>query len=173
MGIEQALFVKGFTPAVRKLMAHPNLRTDAQKKRFAARTAYRSRLRRQSKTPPLGRLLRGHSVPKSAYLRKLIPRAQKDFGLVVTSTNDGKHAAHSNHYKSLAVDFGVTGDIAGTPEHTRRLKKFQLAMFIEAPHLLELYGPIRDHGVRGGRPLFIEEGLWKDHLNHVHVASSE
>jgi hypothetical protein len=174
MGIARADFAKGFTPAVRTVMRHPDKRTGAQKARAAARKAYRARLRKTYAAPKRGdlrTLLRGHSEPKSAYLRTLIQRAP-EFGLVVTSTNDGTHAATSNHYRDLAVDFGVTSDLAGTPEHTRRLKRFQEAMLKEAPHLLELFGPIRDSGVKNGRRIVIDERLWRQHLNHVHVAAN-
>jgi hypothetical protein len=155
-------------------MRHPDKRTAAQKARAARRKDYRARLRKQYAAPKRGdvkTLLRGHSAPKSAFLLKLIPRAQAEFGLVVTSTNDGRHAATSNHYRDLAVDFGVTADLVGTAEHTRRLRRFQEAMLKEAPHLLELFGPIRDAGVKNGRRIVIDQVLWQQHQDHVHVAA--
>jgi hypothetical protein len=174
MGIAKADFARGFTPQVRRVMAHPARRTDKQKARAAGRGAYRARLRAKYKAPPhasVSSLLGSHRRPKSAALLKVIAEAAK-FGLVVTATTDGQHAPTSFHYSGHAVDFGVVGSLAGTPEHMRRLKAFQLAMFKQAPHLLELFGPIADHAVKNGRQTTISGPLLQQHLNHVHVAAT-
>ena len=170
MGIARADFMHGFTPQVRRVMAHPDQRTDTQKARAAGRGEYRARLRAKYKAPPVARLLGNHQPPKSAALMKVIAEAGA-FGLIVTATTDGQHSATSLHYSGHAVDFGVVAALAGTPEHARRLKAFQLAMFKQAPHLLELFGPIADHAVKNGRPTTISGPLLQQHLNHVHVAA--
>ena len=176
MGIARADFINGFTPHVRRVMAHPDQRTDKQKARAASRGAYRSRLRAKYKAPAtattssVAKLLGGHQPPRAAALWPIIRKAG-GYGLVVTATTDGQHAPTSFHYSGKAVDFGVVGSLAGTPEHMRRLKAFQEAMFKEAPHLLELFGPIANHAVKNGRPTTISGPLLQQHLNHVHVAA--
>jgi hypothetical protein len=155
------------------VMAHPNRRTDKQKARAARRSGYRTRLRAKYKAPPrasVASLLGGHRPPRSAALLKVIAQAS-EFGLVVTATTDGTHAATSYHYSGHAVDFGVVPGLVGTPEQTRRLKAFQLAMFKQAPGLLELFGPIADHAVKNGHQTTISGSLLQQHLNHVHVAA--
>ena len=175
MGIARVDFAHGFSPKVRKVMAHPKTRTDAQKQRSGQRAAYRARLRAKYKTPvasmaSVSKLLGSHQKPNSAALMKVIEKAGK-FGLVVTATTDGQHAATSWHSSGHAVDFGVTGNLVGTPEHMRRLKAFQEAMFKDAPHLLELFGPIANRAVKNGNPTTISGDLLAQHQNHVHVAA--
>ena len=100
-----------------------------------------------------------------------IIRRAAEHGLVVTSTTGGRHAPTSWHFKGLAVDFGVGPGLVGTPEHTRRLKAFQQAMAKDAPHLLELFGPIRNLGVKNGSRIVIPDSIWRTHQDHVHVAA--
>ncbi len=175
MGIARVDFAHGFSPKVRRVMAHPATRTAKQKERAAQRGAYRARLRTKYKSPvastaSVSKLLGSHRKPSSAALMKVIAKAGT-FGLVVTATTDGVHSKTSLHYSGHAVDFGVTPDLAGTPEHMRRLKAFQLAMFKDAPHLLELFGPIANRAVKNGSPTTISGDLLTQHLNHVHVAA--
>ena len=95
MGLARVDFVNGFTPKVRRVLAHPDERTPAQKARAKRRTEYRAKLRakyakRHAATQPavahasVAKLLGNHKAPDSAALMKVIVKAGT-FGLIVTA----------------------------------------------------------------------------------------
>jgi hypothetical protein len=169
LGLASAEYEHGITLAVRILIRHPNRRTPAQRERAARRVAWRKQLRASAARAEVATstLLNGHSAPKPAAFRGIIAR-----GLVVTSTNDGKHAATSFHYQDRAVDFGVPGPLIGTAQGRARLVAFQRELARRPHALAELFGPDNAACVKNGaiRPLAEGTDLENQHDNHVHVA---
>ena len=173
LGLAEAEYEHGFSPAVRTLMREPSRRTPAQAERARRRAGWRKQLRARStaRAASLATLLGGHRAPRPAGLRRIILRAHEG-GLVVTSTNDGSHAATSYHYRDRAVDFGLPGPLVNTSEGRDRLVRFQRALARQPGGLSELFGPDNAANVKNGRRISLAEGtaLENQHDNHVHVA---
>ena len=177
LGLASAECEHGITFAVRILIRHPSRRTPAQRERAARRAGWRKQLRAGAARAEVATstLLNGHSAPKPAAFRvdlsPAIARAHAR-GLVVTSTNDGKHAATSFHYRDRAVDFGVPGPLIGTAQGRDRLVAFQRELARRPRGLAELFGPDNAACVKNGaiRPLAEGTDLENQHDNHVHVA---
>src|SRR5829696_6143802 len=173
LGLAAAEYEHGITLAVRILIRHPSRRTPAQRERAARRVGWRKRLRASAARAQVSSsaLLNGHSAPKPPAFERVIARAHAR-GLVVTSTNDGKHAATSFHYRDRAVDFGVPGPLIGTKQGRDRLVAFQRELARHPRGLAELFGPDNAACVKNGaiRPLAEGTDLENQHDNHVHVA---
>ncbi|HKH16265.1 MAG TPA: hypothetical protein VKA57_01975 [Solirubrobacteraceae bacterium] len=173
LGLAAAEYEHGITLAVRILIRHPSRRTPAQRERAARRVGWRKRLRASAARAQVSSsaLLNGHSAPKPPAFERVIARAHAR-GLVVTSTNDGKHAATSFHYRDRAVDFGVPGPLIGTKQGRDRLVAFQRELARHPRGLAELFGPDNAACVKNGaiRPLAEGTDLENQHDNHLHVA---
>jgi hypothetical protein len=88
-----------------------------------------------------------------AQLNSAMHRA-KELGLRITATTNGRHAPHSYHYQSRAVD------VAGAPSAMR-----QFYREMSRTHPTELfYDPMG--GMKHGRNI----GAIGGHATHVHVA---
>lgn len=89
------------------------------------------------------------------------------FGLTITSTTGGKHAAHSYHYQQRAVDLG------GPPSKMAAAANYALQ---HPGQFTEMFytGPGHpDFFISGGKvmPLSqLDKGLYAEHTNHVHWA---
>jgi hypothetical protein len=173
LGLGVAEYEHGITPAVRKLIAKPSRRTPAQLARAAERAGFRKKLRAQRRAvaTSASALLNGHRPPKPAAFGAIILEAHRR-GLVVTSTNDGQHAAGSYHYKDRAVDFGLPGPLIGTPQGTAMMVGLQRRLASRPHGFAEIFGPDNAACVKNGGRITLAEGteLENAHDNHVHVA---
>ncbi|MEA2279720.1 MAG: hypothetical protein QOK21_327 [Solirubrobacteraceae bacterium] len=173
LGLGVAEYEHGITPAVRTLIATPSRRTASQRARAANRAGFRKKLRaqRHAVASAAGALLNGHRPPKPAAFGAIILEAHRR-GLVVTSTNDGTHAANSFHYRDRAVDFGLPGPLIGTPQGAAMMVGLQRRLASRPHGFAEVFGPDNAACVKNGVRITLPEGteLENAHDNHVHVA---
>jgi tellurite resistance protein len=165
LGIARAAFDKGFSPAVRRLIADPSKRTAKQKERARRRTAFRKKL---SRGPDVRTLLRGHAAPRVPALLDLIVDASRH-GLVVTSTTGGGHTPGSYHYRARAVDFGFLGNPL-SPEGQRTFIRFQHRLAKHPGRFAELIGPDVHKNVKHGAFIRYDARTEAAHKNHIHCA---
>jgi hypothetical protein len=173
LGLAVVDYEHGITPSVRRLIAKPSRRSPSQRARAAERAGFRKKLRaqRHAVASSASALLNGHRPPKPAAFGAIILEAHRR-GLVVTSTNDGQHAATSYHYKDRAVDFGLPGPLIGTTRGTAMMVGLQRRLAGRPHGFAEIFGPDNAACVKNGARITLAEGteLENAHDNHVHVA---
>jgi hypothetical protein len=165
LGIARSAYAKGFSPALRRLMADPSKRTERQKERARKRAAFRKELRRG---PDIRTLLRGHPAPQVPALLDVIAEAAKA-GLVVTSTTGGGHAPGSYHYRARAVDLGYPGNPFST-DGQRTFIRFQHKLARTPGRFAELIGPDVHKNVKNGVFIRYSASTEAAHKNHIHCA---
>jgi tellurite resistance protein len=147
LGLAAADYEHGITPAVRKVIQKPTLRTAAQKARFAQRAAFRKKLRAHA----THRLVSGAHGPLQA---KAYAEARKLVGVMeVGGNNRGRKVLEIIHYaggpgpEAWCVDFviwcyGHAGSTAVRPGFTRAVR------FMKATGLVPTSAPKRGDIVR-------------------------